>query len=219
MNAVAPAFALVLTLAGAMAHADPRAVEIDDLLQRAERFLSRQVRHEREAIPLFMRAERLARAAGDRPRVARALAGLGSAQLSIHQYAESESTLLRARELARSIDLYEVEARTVRLLATLFSERGDFTRAIALQTELLQLATRHHDLMSVAGAHNNMAATLRRQGNPLRATQEAARAIAILDGIRERMTLVSSSPHLIFAGALSSSSASIRRRCSICNGR
>jgi len=182
MKAIAPTLALALILGGATARADSRAGEIDELLQRAERFLSRQVRHEREAIPLFMRAERLARAAGDRPRVARSLAGLGSAQLSTHRYAESESTLLSARHLARSIDLYEVEARVVRLLATLFGERGDFARALMLNTELLELATRHDDIVWIASAHSSLAGTLRRQGNLLRATQEAARAIAILDG-------------------------------------
>lgn len=191
--------ALIFTSAkGTAAETSARQSEIDRLLERGEVFLTPQVRKERQAIPLFQEAERLARAEGDRLRLGRALLGHAGALLSTHHYIEAESRMQEALRLGRSAGRYEIEQRALRLLGGMQIERGRFEQGIGFYTEMLESATKHADVAGIASAHNSLAATLRRQGDAVRAAESASRAVALIDRDPRARTprLLFSAPYL-----------------------
>ncbi len=198
MTVRATALLVALALTSSVGMAEERVAAIDRLIERGETFLTPQVRKERQAIPLFGEAARLAREEGDRQRLGRALLGHASALLSTHHYIEAESRMEDALQLGRSSGNYEIVQRALRLLGGLHIERGRFERGIALYTEMLQLATKHNDVSGIAGAHNSLAAALRRQGDAVRAAESAARAVALIDRDPRARTprLLFSAPYL-----------------------
>ena len=145
----------------------------------------------REAIERYQQARELYRERDDRAGEAAALQGMGAAYRHLAAYDSAREVLEEAIALANatnepSLGMQEVLGRTLNELGAVFSNRGDYPRALELYAEALQRAEAMGDRWLQGRILDNEGVAFRRQGDYPRARERHERALDLARATGDR---------------------------------
>jgi tetratricopeptide (TPR) repeat protein len=144
------------------------------------RLLINQYRHH-EGLAIHTPALQAARAAGDRPGEANALAYLGASWGQRWELVRAQHHLEPAVELARAAGHRVAEAQAARLLALIHWFRGNHTKADALAATALESCIDSGDAFGEATLRTNRGVFRWHQGRLTEALADFSEALAVLD--------------------------------------